>query len=132
MTDYLAPTYRATVDEEGVLTVRRDKPAVVLKRTWLPDGSIDFHYLSQDNAPTKSERRLLEAIDRTPVLYAARAGKRYWHVDEDCGAQRWHGQVTDGQMKKALLNLGFSEDCLIELWRECMSLPPHKHCPRVR
>jgi hypothetical protein len=126
MSIYLSTDYRAEVDDTGVITVRQRTPAVVQKMSPTPDGALRVERLTLENAKTEADRHLMEGVEASILLEAKRVGNRYWEVDEDHGAQRFHGVRTDGVLKKYFLNMGFSEDTLHELWRECMALPKHR------
>ncbi len=97
--------YRATVAENGLLNVYQqgDRVATI---TSIGAGQISVSNVQQGDDSALG--RLLMQLAAYPYFRAAYAGNRRYHLDLDCGAQRWQGEVSSAKMGSALSKCGFS------------------------
>jgi len=88
--------YRATVTDDGVIDVWRKEKRSVRTRRMLPSG--EWEAVVADQMAID----LAAALDRHPMCRMAFAGDGFYHVDLDCGFQRWIGQQPAKEVRKAL------------------------------
>ena len=126
MTEFESTSHHATVDD-GLLTVMGGPP-IIQQMTWGPGGEVKVKLLTLDNTEG-AERELLIAKSRAPTFVATWAGNRRWNVDADCGAKRFHGTKTDGELTKALKNCGFGLEQIKLMLRECKKRGKQDYVP---
>jgi hypothetical protein len=127
--EFLSEKYRALVSEEGLLTVYNGPP-VIRKTMYGPDGSVTLDWVTPETAQSGSEKRLLTYMSHAPVFQATWAGNRRWNVDLNCGAQRWNGTKTSGEVTKALANCMFDREQIKEIVLSCRKAGKQDYAPR--
>jgi len=128
MKEFVSRNYNATVDDDGILTVMNEQP-VIRQTTWGPGGEVKVVQLDLNNA-TGAERDLLLAKSRSPAFMATWAGNRRWNVDIDCGAQRFNGTKTNGELIKALKGCGFGLGQINMMLSKCKKAGKQDYAPR--
>lgn len=73
-------------------------------------GQVTLEWINEETALTASDKRLLANLNRMPLFAATYAGGSEWHVDLDCGAQRWIGTKTTRELSKALSMCDFDSE----------------------
>lgn len=107
--EYLSETHRAVIDDEGLLKVWPVKPRELRLTKSTPDGGLAVAFVN-GQAPDSPEKKLFEAMNRFPLYVAGYAGSSKWHLDVDCGFQRWRGIKTSRQVSDALSKCGFDSE----------------------
>ena len=126
MKEFESEKYYADVNN-GLLTVMK-RQHVLQQTTWGPGGEVRVEHLDLNNA-TGAERDLLLAKSRSPTFVATWAGNRRWNVDHDCGARRFNGTKSNGELVKALKNCGFGQEQINLMLRECKKHDKQDYAP---
>ena len=128
MKEFESSKYHAIVGDNGTLTVRNG-PRVLRETTISKNGRLRVKKITQKTAPDESTRQLLANMNRMPVFCACWGGGHKWHVDIDCGFQRFNGVKANSEVLKALENCMFDQEQIDEIVALCKETK-HKHCPR--
>lgn len=126
--EFTSEKYRATVSEDGLLTVTNGPPVLHIVH-FAPGGIASEQYVTRETATTQADRDLLAAKAGAPVFVACRAGGEDWNVDIDCGMQRFNGVKPSKELRKALKNCGFSKAQVDTMLKICKKAPKWTYCP---
>ena len=129
MNEYVSAKYRATVRDDGLLTVTNGPPVLHVVH-FAPDGIASEKFVTRETATTQADRDLLAAKAGAPVFLACRAEGKDWNVDIDCGMQRFNGVKSISQLRTALKNCGFSKAQIDGMLKLCRKAPKWDYCPR--
>jgi hypothetical protein len=120
--EFMSETHKSVVRDDGLLKVFAIAPRRLTIQHYLPDGGVTMEWITAENAVTDSDKRLLMNMNRMPLFAATYAGGDTWHIDLDCGAQRWIGMKTTRQFCGALSKCGFDTKTKRKILAECRKL----------
>jgi hypothetical protein len=117
--EFMSETHKSVVRDDGLLKVFSIAPRRFTIQHYLPDGGVTMEWVTAENAVTDSDKRLLMNMNRMPLFAATYAGGSEWHLDLDCGAQRWIGVKKTGAVSSALSKCGFDLETTKKILAEC-------------
>lgn len=125
---YTTETHRAVVGADGFLAVYPTSTRTLTETTYTQGGVSVYHAKAGDNTPAG---QLAAVMERFP-LFAGTVDEddlTTWHVDIDCGFQRWAGCQTNRQVRAALRKCGFEKADIDAMVKRCRA-HPWRYCPR--
>ena len=120
-------TFIAKVHPDGLLQVFAKARSLTKLRAG-PEG-VSQEEVDLSNVDNESDRKLLEGLNRMPMISATYAGDRVWNCDVDAGFQRLRVARTGTTISCTMKKWGFKKEVITRVLSLCRK---HKwdYCPR--